>query len=208
MGPPRRHQAAKRTVVRYKDGKGTGGLGTLKLADFGQAELNSEWSRSKHRKDLAHPITYRAPEFDIKPYITRASYDLWSLGCMYSEFVAWAIGGPDSVDSFAQSRKSDDKLMAEVTDVFFEVIERPGEEEAELKPQVKEASPTSPVSPRRRKPSTKELVILTSTSLSQNSENTRIVPITCTTFSLSSRVRCWSWILESAAHVRKCKTSC
>ena len=127
-------------ILWYSENRDGSSLGTLKLADFGQAELNSQWSRSKHRGDLAHSPTYRAPEFDIPPYITHASYDIWSLGCVYLESVAWMIRGYNAVKEFAESRVSSDKLMQMDTDAFFETSGQAGREEAKLKPCVKDVS--------------------------------------------------------------------
>jgi serine/threonine protein kinase len=127
-------------ILWYRDSRNCSSLGTLKLADFGQAELNSQWSRSKHRIDLAHSTTYRAPEFDIPPYITHASYDIWSLGCVYLEFVVWVMGGYNAVDKFNKSRISLERLIPVKTDVFFETTKKNGREEAKLKPSVKNVS--------------------------------------------------------------------
>ncbi|TAQ89932.1 hypothetical protein B7494_g1780 [Chlorociboria aeruginascens] len=127
-------------ILWYRESKHSSSLGTLKLADFGQAELNSQWSRSKHRRKIAYSITYRPPEFDIPPYITHASYDIWSLGCVYLQCVAWMIGGYNAVFKFAESRRSFDKLMLEDSDVFFNtIISENGKEEAVLKPCIQQA---------------------------------------------------------------------
>ena len=128
-------------ILWYRESRDSSSLGTLKLADFGQAELNSQWSRSKHRGNIAYSLTYRAPEFDIPPNITHASYDIWSLGCVYLECVAWMIGGYNTVFEFAESRRSYDVVALEDSDVFFNTIMSENEkEEAVLKPCIQQVS--------------------------------------------------------------------
>lgn len=117
-----------------------GDMGTLKLADFGQAELNSQWSKSKER-EVAYSRTYRAPECDIWPRFVRQNYDIWSLACVYLEFVAWMVGGNNLVTCFANKRLTRDAYC--LTDPFFDTIPIPNMEDstARVKPAVTEVSP-------------------------------------------------------------------
>lgn len=95
--------------------------GTLKISDFGQAELNSRFSKSKPRS-VANTLTYRPPECDLKPHVIRQSYDIWCLGCVYLEFVTWMLGGYPLVAEFARRRRSRDRFQfGQITDTFFEV---------------------------------------------------------------------------------------
>lgn len=99
--------------------------GTLKIADFGQAELNSLKSRTKPR-DVANTLTYRPPECDTlapsrKPLI-RQTYDMWCLGCVFLEFVAWMLGGDELQERFTTMRESADFFQNHATtDTFFQV---------------------------------------------------------------------------------------
>jgi len=109
--------------------------GTLKIADFGQAELNSSRSRTRPRS-VANTMTYRPPECDIQPSIIRQSYDIWCLGCVYLEFVTWMLGGARMLTTFGEKRKSHDKyLNNDVTDTFFEFVS--GHESKEVKVKIK-----------------------------------------------------------------------
>lgn len=99
--------------------------GTLKIADFGQAEFNSLKSRTAPR-DVANTLTYRPPECDRlvrdqKPLI-RQRYDIWCLGCVFLEFLTWVIGGEQLQLEFASARLTPDLLENDLpTDTFFQV---------------------------------------------------------------------------------------
>ena len=99
--------------------------GTLKIADFGQAELNSLQSRTKPR-DVANTLTYRPPECDKlddqAPAPIRQTYDIWCLGCVYLEFITWFFGGHGLLRSFARQRMTPDYFQNNMrTDTFFQV---------------------------------------------------------------------------------------
>lgn len=97
--------------------------GTLKIADFGQAELNSKHSRTRERS-VANTLTYRPPECDVQPNLIRQSYDIWCLGCVYLEFVTWMLGGASLLLQFSRLRNTPDRYMNnEKTDTFFEFVE-------------------------------------------------------------------------------------
>ncbi|CAH0051047.1 unnamed protein product [Clonostachys solani] len=67
-------------------------MGTLKIADFGIAQFSINLRSS--RKPLGFSTTYSAPEFSPNPLnLTNALCDVWALGCVYLEALAWAIGG-------------------------------------------------------------------------------------------------------------------
>jgi serine/threonine protein kinase len=96
--------------------------GTLKLSDFGEAEINSRFSRSK-RRSVANTLTYRPPECDLSPRIIRQSYDIWCLGCVYLEFVTWMLGGYQLLCRFSKYRRSPDIFQpGQETDTFFQVV--------------------------------------------------------------------------------------
>ncbi|CAN9404024.1 unnamed protein product [Alternaria alternata] len=111
--------------------------GTLKLADFGQAELNTLLSRTQPR-DVVHTITYGPPEIDLHPHIVRQSFDIWGLGCVYLELVTWILGGSSLLESFAKERLTEDIFMNNIlTDKFFELTR--DEETLEAKVTIKKA---------------------------------------------------------------------
>jgi len=97
--------------------------GTLKIADFGQAEMNSIISKTKHRS-VAHTVTYRPPECDQPNAIIRQEYDMWCIGCVFLELVTWMLGGARLLIKFGKERISPDYFQNGIpTDTFFQVIE-------------------------------------------------------------------------------------
>lgn len=98
--------------------------GILKIADFGQAEINSMRSRSRQR-DVAYTVTYRPPECDLQPPVIGQSFDIWCLGCVYLEFVAWALGGNRLYNEFARKRQAMDAFIGQSTDTFYETTRSP-----------------------------------------------------------------------------------
>ncbi|KAF2825062.1 hypothetical protein CC86DRAFT_353840 [Ophiobolus disseminans] len=113
--------------------------GTLKLADFGQAELNTLDSKTK-TKSVANTRTYRPPECDLRPNIIRQSYDIWCSGCVLLEFITWLFGGAGLLAEFANLRSSPDPYHdGMLTDTFFRILRRSdGSKEAMVKPEVAE----------------------------------------------------------------------
>ncbi|KAF1832271.1 hypothetical protein BDW02DRAFT_632158 [Decorospora gaudefroyi] len=96
--------------------------GTLKLADFGQAEINSLLSKTKQRS-VANTLTYRPPECDLQPRVVRQSYDIWCLGCVYLEFITWVLGGKELLAKFCRMRLMRDVFQNnKPTDTFFQVV--------------------------------------------------------------------------------------
>ncbi|KAH7398564.1 hypothetical protein BKA66DRAFT_483928 [Pyrenochaeta sp. MPI-SDFR-AT-0127] len=112
--------------------------GTLKIADFGQAKINSPHSKTT-QSAVANKETYRPPECDVKPRKIRQSYDIWCLGCVYLEFVAWVLGGTALLQEFALARLAKDGFREDyITDQFFELVKLKdsAEVEAKIKPAV------------------------------------------------------------------------
>ena len=148
--------------------------GILKLADFGQAEINTEDTKTRKR-DVANTLTYRPPECDTQPSIIRQSYDIWSLGCVYLEFISWMLGGNKMTRRFARKRNTPDVFLANApSDTFFEVIREAnsGEEKFRIKPAVTKVRSVS-------KP--KQATVLTCDSPLSRCTSTQIVPCSFTT---------------------------
>ncbi|KAI0805077.1 hypothetical protein GGR55DRAFT_656953 [Xylaria sp. FL0064] len=77
-------------------------LGTLKIADFGLSRLRSSTTRetnSSSDKRFVGTLAYSAPD-----HIVSSKYDIWSLGCIYLDFVCWLLGGQESVKEFHHAR--------------------------------------------------------------------------------------------------------
>ncbi|KAH8640825.1 hypothetical protein IG631_03766 [Alternaria alternata] len=124
-------------ILWYPDPQTTGGHGVLKITDFGVTRFNTEnmWDTQKTGK-LPNSPTYRSPESDLDGKLTTAC-DVWALGCVYLEFVAWYFGGYKLVQRFGEQRLAPDPRMANMrTDTFFTIVEREGEKTADVKPAV------------------------------------------------------------------------
>lgn len=117
--------------------------GTLKLSDFGLARF----SIHQHTRSMtpaskwAATLAYRAPETDLHPEAAIGrSYDMWTLGCLYLEFVTWALGGKALLEQFVMQRRAPDGSLYNVhTHSFFElrVEEAPGRVDVAGKPRVR-----------------------------------------------------------------------
>lgn len=90
----------------------------LKLADFGEAKV-FEPSNPLRANRVAHVMTYRPPEHSPGSPLT-LNYDVWSLGCLFLDFVTWAILGQGGVDSFSSVREDEHSGSEQVIeDTFF-----------------------------------------------------------------------------------------
>lgn len=99
----------------------------LKLADFGEAKRVKSGLTARA---MAHVVTYRPPEHSPGNAIT-LQYDVWCLGCLFLDFVVWALFGQDGVESFAQDRgeEPDEAAVTEnpgqiIQDTFFKNVQQ------------------------------------------------------------------------------------
>jgi serine/threonine protein kinase len=87
-------------------------MGVLQIADFGLGKFHGRDSRSKvSPDDVQSSPTYEPPECKLHKLISRA-YDIWSLGCLYLEFITWLLMGSAEIDGFSSN------------DSFFTIINR------------------------------------------------------------------------------------
>ncbi|KAI1121967.1 hypothetical protein F5Y10DRAFT_287650 [Nemania abortiva] len=91
---------------------------TLELCDFGGSELRFRMTGSA--KNDPFTITYRAPECDIETNSPDQRADIWSLSCVFLEFVAWLLGGISLVNQFTRDRRSYDVRLEIDADAFFD----------------------------------------------------------------------------------------
>jgi serine/threonine protein kinase len=115
-----RHGDLKPDNVLWFSGEG-GGI--LKISDFGLSEFSTVHSKSyKPRSRVATSAGYRPPECDIEGGLIGQSYDIWTLGCLYLEFITWLLGGWELLQEFRMKRtKVDPKWYGIETDTFFEL---------------------------------------------------------------------------------------
>jgi len=93
--------------------------GVLQIADFGLGRFHGRDSRSKVPPDgiLSSP-TYEPPECKLGLPVSRA-YDIWSLGCLYLEFITWLLKGSSEIDGFSNFRGRDSPTSGVNDDRFF-----------------------------------------------------------------------------------------
>jgi len=101
-------------------------LGVLQLADFGISKLHHTETRSNTMMRRSTK-TYAAPESEWGVDGCSRSYDIWSLGCVFLEFICWLVqggeeSGTDPIESFHRARylgKSNKSLEGTIQDTFY-----------------------------------------------------------------------------------------
>lgn len=119
--------------------------GTLKLTDFGLASINPNRTVSRQLLGFPCSISYCAPEAELLHCGPPGrQYDMWTLGCLYLEFITWMMGGWKLVKDFERQRSTMDPrwVWKDIkTDTFYEVkagghVSGQVSMKAEVKPQV------------------------------------------------------------------------
>jgi serine/threonine protein kinase len=78
--------------------------GILQIADLGLGRFHRLESRSKQDPSKINGSpTYMPPELPLGKLVSRA-YDIWSLGCIFLEFVTWILLGPEGLSEFGGAR--------------------------------------------------------------------------------------------------------
>jgi serine/threonine protein kinase len=135
-------------VLLFSDTNEHDNIGTLKLTDFGLAEFSALHSRSyKPKSKVAASPSYRPPECDLHDGVIGRSYDIWTLGCLYLEFITWLLGGWELVEEFTAKRTTFDTMWHDMpTDTFFEIVKcsATGTPGAMIKPAVTNVRHTPP----------------------------------------------------------------
>ncbi|KAG8158008.1 hypothetical protein KVR01_012280 [Diaporthe batatas] len=111
--------------------------GVLKITDFGQTEFKAGRTTFNKSGRLA-PVSpsFRPPEYDIKGGNGR-SHDIWALGCVYLDFIAWILGGWELIQEFTSARQSRDSGWHNMeTDVYFDITNEAQRKVATIKPAV------------------------------------------------------------------------
>lgn len=95
----------------------------LKLADFGEAKSVDQDGtvQLEAGRQVAHIKTYRPPEWSENGHIT-LTYDIWCLGCLFLDFVTWALLGYAGVQEF-QSARQEDQEAPELTGDLGQIFE-------------------------------------------------------------------------------------
>lgn len=122
------------------------GRGVLKISDFGLATFHKDATTTMSPKGIPFSHTYCAPELELGENISR-SYDVWSLGCVFLEFVTWVLLGPDGLAEFTQKRLDEIGFRPKwKIDNFFKVAKDDRGQHAEVKLSVTQVSDTTKMS--------------------------------------------------------------
>ncbi|KAH9211752.1 kinase-like domain-containing protein [Leptodontidium sp. 2 PMI_412] len=96
--------------------------GVLQIADFGLGRFHGRDSRSGVDPGTVQTSpTYEPPECQLRQPVSRA-YDIWSLGCLYLEFLTWLLMGYEQIEGFSEFRGREATGTGINDDNFFTII--------------------------------------------------------------------------------------
>ncbi|KAF2011918.1 kinase-like protein [Aaosphaeria arxii CBS 175.79] len=124
-------------ILWFPDPHG-GGLGTLKITDFGIARFNTQnLVSARERGQVPNSATYRSPECDLPYGELSTACDVWALGCIFLQFVTWFIGGYSYYEEFGRKRLAIDPGWAGMlTDTYFTILIEGDRKTAKVKDSV------------------------------------------------------------------------
>jgi len=104
-------------------------MGILQIADFGLGRFHGRDSRSRvPPESVQGSPTYEPPECKLHRPVSRA-YDIWSLGCLYLEFITWLLKGSADIAGFSDFRGR--LASTGINDDYFFTIVRESNTEAD-----------------------------------------------------------------------------
>lgn len=110
-------------ILLFKTFDDLPGLGELKIADFGLTRFHGRESRS-NINPLGIPVslTYRAPECDTGAKVSQ-NYDIWTLGCLFLEFITWYLIGWNAVNMEFSTNRMNEDINEVKEDTFFKIVQ-------------------------------------------------------------------------------------
>lgn len=112
-------------ILWFCDPKNSGDRGVLKLTDFGLAEFKTSPARLyRGASRITFSAPYQPPECNMMGGRVGQSHDIWSLGCLYLELIAWSLGGWELLKSFQRARVSTypEYYAKAINGTFFTII--------------------------------------------------------------------------------------
>ncbi|TDZ30733.1 Cyclin-dependent kinase A-1 [Colletotrichum spinosum] len=107
--------------------------GLLALSDFGLGRLHTQVSRSKQDpRNLERSASYRCPEFDLPSGQVSPRSDIFSLGCVFLEYVTWFFHGYNVIDQDFPNARLENDIYGFESDTFFSIRNQ----QAYIKPAV------------------------------------------------------------------------
>ncbi|KAK7423422.1 hypothetical protein QQZ08_009100 [Neonectria magnoliae] len=110
----------------------------LVISDFGLSSFNRYISRSNIPNKAVPPVPgYRPPECDLLGGTVSRAFDIWTMGCLYLEFVTWLLGGKKYRKDFERQRTTQ-YITGANNDIFFALkkTENQRGHVAQVKPEV------------------------------------------------------------------------
>jgi len=90
-------------ILCFKTKDGPGNQPRLVITDVGLAKVYNEatdW-RTAHTRSTAATARYAAPELGIDAHARKSRrFDIWSMGCIFLEFVIWVLYGDEKLQGF------------------------------------------------------------------------------------------------------------
>jgi serine/threonine protein kinase len=91
-------------ILWYIEVNKPGTTSVLQITDLGLGRFHRLESRSRvDPKTVAGSQTYMPPELPLNKLVSR-KYDIWSLGCVFLEFITWLIRGSAGLENFNNLR--------------------------------------------------------------------------------------------------------
>lgn len=122
--------------------------GVLQIANFGISSVHHTDTRSAIDIEMG-TRTYAPPESEISDerHVDFQSYDIWSLGCVFLEFLGWLVKGNsiDHREAFTEARMRNSRTAIPnfTTDTFYRLVrsnDSGREYHTEVNPAVEEVS--------------------------------------------------------------------
>ncbi|KAI0593981.1 kinase-like domain-containing protein [Biscogniauxia sp. FL1348] len=125
-------------ILWFKQDKNPYSRGILKISDFGLTTFHRAVTTTVTPLHVRVTHTYAAPEHGALDTLSRP-FDIWSLGCIFLEFVTWILCGSDGLNEFNDKRSAEHgALNSKFSLDNFYMLKQIGERrEAEIKPSVK-----------------------------------------------------------------------
>ena len=118
-----RHGDIKPESILWFDKDGISG-GVLVLSDLGLSRFHRIESRSNvGPQTIGGTRTYVPPEVELGGLVSRA-FDIWSLGCVFLEFITWLLDGAQGLDAFGDLR-TEETADGIYDDSFYTIIQKP-----------------------------------------------------------------------------------
>ena len=123
-------------ILCFGDSNSADGL-RLVIADVGLAKVHKEFTQFREGATAtdATSVTYSPPEFELNSLLKKPIsrlLDIWSIGCLFLEFVIWLAAGKDALHIFREGLRGEDLRRPPVP--FW--VQNPGSPQRELHPMV------------------------------------------------------------------------